>query len=504
MLVIISDLHLTDGTSGATLHPGAFHIFAERLHDMAQRASWRSDGRYRPVERIDLVLLGDVLDITRSNHWLTRNTRPWQDAQSKAVVDTVATITDDILWQNSDGLKVLRSLAAEGAVSVAPTTQNGEPAYNAQPQPVPIRTHYMVGNHDWQLHLRGENYDMLRQKVAHHLGLANRHNAPFPHDPFESEELLEALRRHRVFARHGDIFDPINFTEDRDASSLGDGIVIELVNRFVLEVEQTMGEDLPDSLVAGLQEIDSVRPLLLIPVWLEGMLSRSCPMPGVRKHVKKIWDRLVDEFLELEMVRDRDTWSPFDVVDGLQLALKFSKRLSIGWAGKTTAWMHSLRGAKSESYYEHALSEQDFRNRRARHIVYGHTHNPETIALDASYADGYVLNQSYFNSGTWRRIHRPAAFAPGDHEFVPSDAMTYIAFFQGDERGGRPYETWSGALGVSTVMPQRPMAARQGVSVPQSAVAHASTQPLPPSGPPLQRPHFSTAPGSYQRNPARG
>ena len=38
------------------------------------------------------------------------------------------------------------------------------------------------------------------------------------------EQLLEALRRHKVFARHGDIYDPFNFEGDRNQSSLGDAI----------------------------------------------------------------------------------------------------------------------------------------------------------------------------------------------------------------------------------------------------------------------------------------
>ena len=41
MLVIISDLHLTDGTSGETINAGAFRVFRERLSDLAYDASWR-------------------------------------------------------------------------------------------------------------------------------------------------------------------------------------------------------------------------------------------------------------------------------------------------------------------------------------------------------------------------------------------------------------------------------------------------------------------------------
>jgi UDP-2,3-diacylglucosamine pyrophosphatase LpxH len=493
MLVIISDLHLTDGSTTATIDPGAFDIFADRLRDLAQRASWRADGSYRPIEHIDLVLLGDMLDVIRSARWLQTNIRPWDDVQSPQMAEQVGGIVDDILRHNSESLTTLRSLAADGAIGIAPATVGGEPAYSAEMHSVPVLTHYMVGNHDWQLHLRGASYDLIRQKVAHHLGLANRHTAPFPHDPIESDELLDTLRRHRVMARHGDIYDPLNFTEDRDASSLGDAIVIELVGRFVAEVEQELAGDLPDAVLAGLQQIDNIRPLLLIPVWIDGLLERSCPTPAVRKHVKQIWDRLADAFLQLDVVRDRDTWSHFDLVDGLEGALKFSKRLSIGWASKIAAWTHSLRGAAGESYYQHAMAEQDFRNRRARHIVYGHTHQVENLPLDASYADGFVLNQMYFNSGTWRRVYRQTQFAPGEHEFIAAETMSYLSFFQADERSGRPFETWTGTLGT---------AAADTIHRPQPPRAiHAAAQPVAPTSVPLRSPHFATA-ASSKRAPA--
>ena len=94
MLVIISDLHLTDGTSGSTISAGAFEVLSERLADLGYSASRRSDGTYRPVERVDLVLLGDVIDIIRSSAWLHAGVRPWDDVQSPVMVDTVSSIVD--------------------------------------------------------------------------------------------------------------------------------------------------------------------------------------------------------------------------------------------------------------------------------------------------------------------------------------------------------------------------------------------------------------------------
>jgi len=44
MLIIISDLHLTDGTSGETIKEGAFFLLRERLFSLAYDASWRAPG----------------------------------------------------------------------------------------------------------------------------------------------------------------------------------------------------------------------------------------------------------------------------------------------------------------------------------------------------------------------------------------------------------------------------------------------------------------------------
>jgi len=486
MLVIISDLHLTDGTSGSTISPGAFYLLSDRLADLGLSASHRCDGSYRPIERIDLVLLGDVLDVIRSAQWLQSPIRPWHDAKSGALLDTVSQITAGILRHNSAALGHCRNLAERG-ISLPPATRGGQPALG-ETQSLPVRIHYMVGNHDWFYHLPGENYNQLRRQLGATMGLATYPDAPFPHEIWESNELVQVMRQHKVFARHGDVYDPFNYEGDRDTSSLGDVIVLELLGRFGVQVAQELGSDLSASVLAGLREIDNIRPLLMIPVWVDGLLERCCPQPSVRKEVKRIWDELADEFLENPFVRQRDTWCPVDIVDGLQKALKFSRRLSVGWASWVAEWIAALRGAGTDSYYPHALAEQDFRNRRAKHIVYGHTHRAEVVPLDASYADGFVLHQAYFNSGTWRRVHQQTQFAPREHEFIAADTMTHLAFFKDDERGGRPYETWTGTLGVH---PFTSSTHRVDAAARAGATPHGLSQPISTPNVPVRAPHFA-------------
>ena len=330
MLVIISDLHLTDGTSGSTISAGAFQLLSDRVADLAMIASQRRDGSYRPVERVDLLLLGDILDVVRSTQWLEGPVRPWDDGNSTALFERVEHITADTLRKNERALSEFRGLAQRG-IALPPATRDGRPA-NAQTLAVPVRIHYMIGNHDWFFHLPGENYNRLRRQIAVHLGLATYSDAPFPHEIWESNELVQVMRRHKVFARHGDVYDPFNYEGDRDASSLGDVIVLELLNRFSMQVTQQLGSDLPTATLMGLREIDNIRPLLLIPVWIDGLLERTCQQPSIRKEVKKIWDDLADQFLEHPFVQHRDTWCPVDIVDKLQRTLKFSRRLSVGWA----------------------------------------------------------------------------------------------------------------------------------------------------------------------------
>src|SRR5436190_1937584 len=124
MLVIISDLHLTDGTSGSTISPGAFQLLSERLVDLAFGASQRRDDSYRPIERIDLVILGDVLDVIRSSRWLTGRVRPWDAASSPALFDSVSAITADVLAHNSEACVEFRKLSQQG-VAIPAATRDG-------------------------------------------------------------------------------------------------------------------------------------------------------------------------------------------------------------------------------------------------------------------------------------------------------------------------------------------------------------------------------------------
>lgn len=461
MLVIISDLHLTDGTSGETIKEGAFRVFRSRLRDLAYDASWRADGTYRPIEELDIVLLGDILDVIRSTKWLDAKrgepgyVRPWDNPQSDLFSEKIRMINQAILQRNSTSLAILRSLNNGKTITIPPATAADKPAsVEWEPDapgrvPVKVRIHYMVGNHDWFYHLPGPAYDAIRQSVIEAIGLSHPAHEPFPHDPAESPLLQAIYRQHRIFARHGDIFDSYNFEGERNASSLGDAVVVDLLNRFSTEVFAQLGGKLPPPCVDGLKEIDNVRPTLIAPVWVNATLQRTCQDPRLVKQVKQIWDDLVDDFLDLPFVCDHDNkTNPLDSVDKLEWVLKFSKGVSTKFASRVVTWIQDRLGQMGTSFYQNGLSEAAFKDRTARYIVNGHTHHYEIVPLDSYYSNlrGKYVNQLYLNSGTWRQVHELAKAKPLEQEFIGRHEMTYLAFFKDDERRGRPYEAWSGSL----------------------------------------------------------
>lgn len=449
MLVILSDLHLTDGTSCETLDPGAFRIFCERLQDLAVRASWRSDGTYNPIPGIDILLLGDVFDIMRSSRWLMDGAKPWNSQSSREFAERVNSIVSGILSRNVETASILRGLSQRQTIRIPAGAKNGKPAFENDLQPVPVRLHYMVGDADWPLHVTGPEMNHVRSAIVDTLGLANSASEPFPHEPREDVSLNLMLRQHRVFARHGDVFDNLSFSGHRDRTSLNDLLLVEGLMPFRFELQHGLEDQLPASAQLGIQELDHVRPLVMAPLCLRQMMRVSCPVTSLQFEIKNCWDRAVDKLMPLVHQVDRYQSLGVRNLDALESLLKFREQEDDNWGTRIMDWLRLQSGGKSSSLSKFAMDEADFRNRRAKHIVFGHTHADETVPLDASFADGYVLSQLYFNSGTWRRVYMPTRGNEGWREFLPAEKMTYLTFYRDDERQGAPYEVWNGILGTA-------------------------------------------------------
>ena len=455
MLVAISDLHLSDGTVGKSLSADAFHIFRERLEQLAFSASRRADGSYFPLESIDLLLLGDIFELIHSTRWLKEKpgekgfVRPWDNLAKPELAAKTREITQAIIEHNAETMAVFRQMASGEAIGLPPADLQGKPALDAKERvPVPVHIYYMVGNHDWFNHLPGEAYTPMRQQIVEGMALKNNITS-VPYEANEWDDLGALFEKYRIFARHGDFYDRWSFNSEhgRDAATIGDALCIELINRFPDEIEKQLGDNLPGHFYRGLHEMINVRPNVAVPLWIGGQIRHYGLMEKLESVVKDIWNGLVAEFLQLDFIRAMDKrWNPFDSVDELSLILKLTRWTSLENFNRVILLIKKRLFRDDPSMAKYAIKEQAFTSRQADFIVYGHTHHHEIIALDSYHHNGKENYQFLVNTGTWRSCYDLTRYHPEQQKFLPYQLMSYLAFFTNGERHGRHHEAWIGKL----------------------------------------------------------
>jgi UDP-2,3-diacylglucosamine pyrophosphatase LpxH len=445
MLVIVSDLHLGDGTTAESIPSSAFDVFARRLNETAYFASWRSDGAYRPIETLDVVLLGDILDPLHSTRWLNSSVRPWSNPYCADYAPKLLEVTRAILDHNKESLDILRRCATGKRVLLPPATRRKKPDFKTSEQiPLKVRFHYMVGNHDWYYHLRGEAFDQIRAEVIKKMGLSNP-ISPFPYEADESPLLKDIFARYKVLARHGDFYDKFNYDHEkgRDYSGIGDAFTMDVCNRYPVEVQKRYGDQLPVGIVDSLRRITNIRPALATPLWISGQIKAHVGA-DMEDELKGVWDDIAEEFLQLDFIRQSDKSFQFDIVDAMQLIVKVSGRASFATINDVVVWVREKMWGGEHSFLPYALQEEKFLDNTVKHIVYGHTHHYEVIPLDAKGSAPYTESQVYFNSGTWHSYYDLAMKNPKEQKFVPYQALTYLTFYADGEHENRAFDSWSG------------------------------------------------------------
>jgi hypothetical protein len=256
------------------------------------------------------------------------------------------------------------------------------------------------------------------------------------------------LDGYKVYAQHGDLFDPFNYSGEkgRDAASLGDAFVVEVINRFPIEVESHLKDELPPGLIEGLHELVNVRPTLATPLWIGNLLQQNNVGPVVQRKLKNIWDEICYEFLALPFIKEQDKPLRMDWVDGLDLAIRISDRISFKTIDDIALWARRKFNSNETTFARYALKEEAFLNRAARFVVYGHTHRHEIVPLDSYSATPRPANQLYINSGTWHTYFDLATHKPEEQKFIPYQVLTYLTFYKNDEHHGTRFETWTGTF----------------------------------------------------------
>jgi len=450
LLVIISDLHLWDGTIGVPISDRTFSLFASRLRELAFQASWRADGCFRPIETLDILLLGDILDPQQSSRWYEpvegtdRYVLPWQDPFKPEFAQKLSEITRAIIAENHNAVEVFKALARGDGIRLPPADHKGRPSFYSRAFISPqVRIFYMVGNHDWYYRLPGPAFDAIRQEIVSSFALSNT-NLPFPHDASELEWLPKLFCEYGLIARHGDIFDNWSFDRERgrNAATLADIFHSEVVFRFPLALRERLGDQVPQALLDKLTDMTSVHPVLAMPIWAREQINSHVP-PKVARDVKKIWDDLMFSFLDLDEVHQLGkNKANVPTLHALRLAAAVHKRTTLDASGDLLKWFYKKEIAHERSIARFARREPDLKNGEARIVAYGHTHAHEVIALDDPRHLPEDASQVYVNTGTWGTVYNYATLEKNLGSMSTTNMISCLALYRDNERRGRRFETW--------------------------------------------------------------
>ena len=476
MLIVVSDLHFVDGTAGE--HNLPFDAFKDVFLDDVEALA-----RDKGAKEIKLVLLGDIVDLIRSEQWFSRGgrsfplaKRPWgrqgvADAKNwdrpPSGTDTERRCLDilgrlpsgnkkpakpqsTILSKNWDTFQLIRHLP-------------NELRRRLRRNKLPVEVIYVPGNHDRLVNL----YPAVRDELARILGLKMS-----PQTTWTDEKGNRRFRTdfvdedYWVYARHGHQYDPWNYGGGNDHSigaqlqpAIGDVFATEFAVRIPWQLEQMRrtNKAITQGLIRNLKDMDNVRPPSHVMEWFYYRIGAEDHGP-VRRALEKAFDKVAINLLQIPFVQQ---WrSPATHAD------EYIRAASSRWL----RWISSrlidaleaedllpllLKGAggkgdpEKDQYAQAAYHERIWRNgeKDIRFIVYGHTHTPMQMPLDGDDEREVV----YINTGTWReRIRRTIGLDKAPN-FIKSKQMTYAVFYNRDEdtdrkrRGTVSFDIWTGS-----------------------------------------------------------
>jgi hypothetical protein len=273
MLVVTANWGCADGTLvPAAAGRAAVRRWFAAIHRGIVRAGFRRDGRYEPVDAVDLVFAGDTCDWLVSETWLGK-ARPWhggrraREARARVALTALRRAAPLAAW-------VARWLR-EG-VAVPRADGRARPARDGWAR-VPVRVALLAGDRDPWLH---EVFDTA--------GLAGCSSGTGWGDG-------------AVAVRHGHEFDPACRVEAAASSerppSLAESVAVDLVAAFLAACRALgLGDGAAGRLAVALAAAGPLDLPVALGGWLESEAARGTLAEAVRDRIAAEWRRAVSRW----------------------------------------------------------------------------------------------------------------------------------------------------------------------------------------------------------------
>lgn len=453
MIILISDLHLMDGTAGR--HQLESGLFEDTLEELGRQATAAISHLPEKDQDIKIVLLGDIFDVIRTERWFLEDgrnkkievplsVRPWGNSRDKKTESIAFEILSNIIKMNKEILSLLSGREWKRL------------GFPKRPEVI-----YIPGNHD---RLCNE-YPSLRKLVIEALefnGLT--YKDLFPNYYLDKE--------HGLFARHGHEWDPFNFEGDHQNEQsynqvpIGDVIAAEIASKLPIVVGKKLKEiNLPEEdinqICNNFRNLFDVRPMSAIIPWLSFQVKRYDEYgENVQNAINSAFRQVGEEFMEIpfvkEWIKKHDRfWNPLDNGDKVQLLGSLLKTFNItnaAWKLKLFDLWDTVKEHWTDNKYL-AGANKDLQSlpENIQYVLYGHTHDPykQIIDITKGRKKSEKRERAYLNTGTWR---------PGYHQSLSENGfskwknLTYTIIYKpGEMFAGSPvkhpvFEYWTGTI----------------------------------------------------------
>jgi UDP-2,3-diacylglucosamine pyrophosphatase LpxH len=488
VLVVISDLHLIDGTIGNHNVPPEWfkHFFCHRIPTLAKE---------RSAKELKVLLMGDIVDLIRTEQWLDvdHSIRPWGESgrsdisraihnqpldESKTEEQCLRILgdpqdlkEDTILYQNQQTFNLFKKDCEESFIHKIKQVMEDN---------FRVEIIYLPGNHDRLCNLYPSLRDWLREQLNLTVDVHTVEGEPTGDWWYPYQFRDEA---YGVFARHGHEYDPWNYGNPHDFPHVsGDYPRVEqlqvpigdvIATEFAVKVPKLLRErEFPykQEVIENIEQMDNVRPASSVfEFFLSDVRNRTDEI--VRNELENAFDQALKDLVDIL----KQHWQYPETLGGM-IARVFSapqlkwfctnphlmpyverlfERLSPYFGMVEERLTDPTKDIHTRAAYNERIWKQD---NRIRYILYGHTHNPLIHPLELRNNGGTIgeAESVYINTGTWRnRILRTVAFDQSLEEsprFVPLQQLTYVVFYREDEDPGKAPQTTSFDMWTGSTM----------------------------------------------------
>lgn len=434
MLVIISDLHFTDGTTSNrdeedgrdlfNVSPRAFELLLARISGIIKRREQHE----AKIKTVTFVYNGDIFDPLRTYDWfdVPKTDRPWSVPLKKnRVYKKCHQILKNIVEHNREALEWLSG-----------DHDHFDKVWTVNIEPERV---YVPGNHDRIMNLYGPCRALVRQSL---LGKSN----PSGRLRFNN---VHRDPKHKTIAMHGHESEPFNCEFDtsgepkHDAVPIGDPLTTMLCARLGYKLQTA---SIPPLAKRRFKDIDNVRPTLATVRYVQDIIQDFEIGAQVKREIKAV----VSDFRRLPFYK---AWIKkhnrrnigFDEADKLDTLLRAMDLIGTSVpAGLLEKLAGFFKDESAETWAQKNLGERD-RHADMRYCVLGHTHDPLHVPICLELHQKQKVEKHYLNSGTFRATFKQTF---DKQDFLRCQRMSFVIVYAArefDPSENKPvYEMWSG------------------------------------------------------------